>query len=216
MLVHPTRPYILNMTLKNSFLPSLFNGLFIFLLAWLAGLVVYSQDVARLQNEGLNLNMKADGIVVLTGGEGRVPAGLDLLQSGFAPRLLISGVDPRAGAQSLIQGHPAKSKMACCITLGVFAEDTHGNAKEAAGWAEKHDLKSLIVITSNYHMRRALLEFNQALPKTLISYYAVNPPQAHIGEWWAYSGTASLMMEEYNKLLLALVKAGLHHIMAPP
>lgn len=201
------------MNLKNTFLPSLFNGLFILLLAWLVGLVLYSQDVNALQNAGLNPNLKADGIVVLTGGTERVPAGLDLLQSGFAPRLLISGVDPRAGAETLIQDHPAKSKMECCITLGVFAEDTHGNAKEAAGWVKKYAMKSLIVITSNYHMRRALLEFHQALPKTTIDYYAVNPPQAHIGEWWQYPGTASLMMEEYNKLLLALIKAGLHHLM---
>lgn len=202
------------MNLKNFFLPPLFNGLFVFLLIWLGGLVFYAQDTIGLQNEGLNLNLKADGIVVLTGGTERVPAGLDLLQSGFAPRLLISGVDPRTGAETLIQNHPVKSKMECCITLGMFAEDTHGNAKEAAGWVKKYDLKSLIVITSNYHMRRALLEFHQALPHTTTYYYAVNPPQAHIGEWWAYPGTASLMMEEYNKLLLAFIKAALHYIMA--
>lgn len=176
--------------------------------------MVYSQDVIGLQKAGLNPNLKADGIVVLTGGTERVPAGLDLLQSGFAKRLLISGVDPRATIDSLIQDHPAKSKKECCISLGVFAEDTHGNAKEAAGWVKKYNLNSLIVITSNYHMRRALLEFHQALPKTELYYYAVNPPQAHIDQWWDYSGTASLMMEEYNKLLLAIVKAALHTLMA--
>lgn len=180
--------------------------------------MVYSQDVIDLQKAGLNPNLKADGIVVLTGGTERVPAGLDLLQSGFAQRLLISGVDPRATTESLLQDYPAKAKMAqkieCCITLGVFAEDTHGNAKEAAGWVKKYNLNSLIVITSNYHMRRALLEFHQALPKTELHYYAVNPPQAHIDQWWDYSGTASLMMEEYNKLLLAIIKAALHTLMA--
>ncbi|MBY0427630.1 MAG: YdcF family protein [Alphaproteobacteria bacterium] len=202
------------MNLKNSVLPPLFNGLFLFLLIWLAGLVIYSHDTMDLQKYGMNPNVKADGIVVLTGGTERVPAGLDLLQAGAAPRLLISGVDPRTGAESIIQNHPAKSKMECCITLGVFAEDTHGNAKEAAGWVKKYDLKSLIVVTSNYHMRRALLEFHQALPNIPIDYVAVNPPSAHIGEWWAYPGTASLMMEEYNKLLFAFVKAALHYIMA--
>lgn len=202
------------MNLKNSVLPPLFNGLFLFLLAWLAGLVIYSQDTMGLQYGGLDPNLKAGGIVVLTGGTERVPAGLDLLQNGFAPRLLISGVDPRTGPESIIQNHPVKAKMDCCITLGVFAEDTHGNAKEAAGWVKKHNLKSLIVVTSNYHMRRALLEFHQAMPDTPLHHVAVNPPTAHIGEWWAFPGTASLMMEEYNKLLLAFVKAALHSMMA--
>ncbi len=205
----------MNLNLQHSFLPTLFNGLFVLLLAWLAGLVFYSHDVIAIQNEGLNINMKADGIVVLTGGADRVPAGLDLLQSGFAPRLLISGVDPRAGAERLIQNHPAKSKMECCITLGTYAEDTTGNAREAQGWVTKHSMKSLIVITSNYHMRRALLEFRQALPRTTLSHYAINPPQARIAQWWIYPGTASLMMEEYNKLLLALLKAALQPLIVP-
>lgn len=203
----------LSVNLKNTFLPSLFNGLFVVLLLWLGGLIFYSQDTIRLQDDGLNPNLKADGIVVLTGGTERVPAGLDLLQNGFAPRLLISGVDPRADGENLLNNHPAKSKLSCCITLGVFAEDTHGNAKEAAGWVKKYSIKSLIVITSNYHMRRALLEFHQALPETTIHHYSVNPREAHIDEWWAHPGTASLMMEEYNKLLLAFVKAALHTAM---
>lgn len=201
------------MNLKQNFLAPLFNGFFFILLIWCAGFFLYTEDVLVMQAGGPDPSMRADGIVVLTGGSERLPAGLDLLQAGVAPRLLISGVDPRADGENLLQNHPAKSKLSCCITLGIFAEDTHGNAKEAAGWVSKFTMKKIVLVTSNYHMRRALLEFHQALPNTTVFRVSVNPPQAFIDEWWTHSGTASLLMEEYNKLLLAMVKAGLHNLM---
>ncbi|NDE90971.1 MAG: YdcF family protein [Alphaproteobacteria bacterium] len=199
--------------MKQSYLPPLFNGAFLLLLFWLAGFLVYAHDVVTMPGNGLNPNLHAGGIVVLTGGSERVPAGLDLLQNNFATRLLISGVDPRVDAEKLIQDHPAKARLECCITLGVFAEDTHGNAKEAAGWVKKYDLKSLIIITSNYHMRRAMMEFHQTLPDITLYHMAVNPQPARIDHWWEFPGTASLLMEEYNKLLLATLKASLHYLM---
>ncbi len=201
------------MNLRNSFLPPLFNGFFLILLFWLGGFLLFTNDVVTMPTNIIDPALKADGIVVLTGGTERVPMGLELLQGGYAPRLLISGVDPRANPTQFIQNHPARVKMECCITLGVFAEDTHGNAKEAAGWMQKYNMKSIIMVTANYHMRRALLEFHQALPHNLVYHVAVNPSIAHIDEWWLHPGTAGMLMEEYAKYIVATLKAAVHSIM---
>lgn len=202
------------MSLRQNFLSPLFNGFFFILLLWLVGFVLYTEDVLSMPSGVIDPALKSDGIVVLTGGTERVPMGLELLQGNYAPRLLISGVDPRANPTALIQNHAARTKMECCITLGVFAEDTHGNAKEAAGWVQKFGMKTIIMVTANYHMRRALLEFHQALPHTIVYHVSVNPAIAHIDEWWMHPGTAGMLMEEYNKYLLATIKAAVHSVMA--
>lgn len=202
------------MSIRQTYLAPIFNGIFLILLLWLVGFVLFTEDVLSMPSGVIDPDLKSDGIVVLTGGTERVPMGLDLLQSNVAPRLLISGVDPRANPTALIQNHAARSKMECCITLGVFAEDTHGNAKEAAGWVLKYKMKSIVMVTANYHMRRALLEFHQALPHTIVYHVSVNPAVAHIDEWWMHPGTAGMLMEEYNKYLLATIKAALHSVMA--
>jgi uncharacterized SAM-binding protein YcdF (DUF218 family) len=199
--------------LRDSYIHPLFNGLIVLLLLWLAGLFIFAADVAA-QNPGLGVVVrKVDGIVVLTGGTERVPAGLDLLAAGIAPRLMISGVDPRADTAAMIpEAHPAKNKRSCCITFGTYAEDTIGNARETAAWADRYAIKSLIVVTSNYHIRRAMIEFRQALPDVILIPYVVAADHVRTENWWNYPGTASLMLGEYSKYLLALVKGGLHAI----
>lgn len=200
------------MQLKNSFLHPLFNGGILLLLLWLAGLIVFADDASHAG--GIDPSIRVNGIVVLTGGSERIPAGLDLLQAGFAPRLLISGVNKDNDAEKLLGDHPAKAKLSCCITLGTDAEDTRGNARETAAWVKKNAVTDLIVVTSGYHMRRALVEMRLKLPGVTFIPYAVRPANAHLEEWWAYPATASLLMEEYNKLLAAYLKAGLKKVMS--
>lgn len=199
--------------LKESFIHPLLNGLIVLLAIWLAGLFVFASDVAA-QKDGLGMNIKkADGIVVLTGGTERVPAALDLLAGGMAPHLMISGVSPDSSAAKIIpQTHPAQRLIKCCITLGTYAEDTIGNAREAALWAQQYKMASLIVVTSNYHIRRALMEFRQTLPDVILIPYVVTADHVRADDWWNHPGTASLMLREYNKLLLAFIKFGLHRL----
>src|SRR5665213_1967374 len=106
----------------------------------------------------------ADGIVVLTGGETRLDRAVSLFESGVGKRLLISGVDETTTKETLkhlVNGGP---RFDCCADLGYAAEDTRGNADEAAEWSHEHNFKSLIVVTARYHMPRALLEFSHVMP----------------------------------------------------
>jgi uncharacterized SAM-binding protein YcdF (DUF218 family) len=192
---------------------SLFNFLLAVLLSWLLGFALFVHDAMRFPEGRPDEGLTADGIVVLTGGTARMEAGFDLLAKGAAPKLLVSGIDPRVDTKKLIPpGHPAAKKQHCCISFGPTATDTYGNAREAAAWASHGGMKSLIVVTSHYHMRRSLFEFHLAMPGVELKPHALAPGQVRIGEWWNYPGTASLLMSEYTKLLLAYARAPFHKL----
>jgi uncharacterized SAM-binding protein YcdF (DUF218 family) len=107
----------------------------------------------------------SDALVVPTGGGERIPRALALLKAGSAPLLFVSGVDRevRPGEFAAEYG-VAQATMACCITLGFDSVDTHSNALEVAAWARRRGLRSLRLVTSDWHMRRAALELRRELP----------------------------------------------------
>jgi uncharacterized SAM-binding protein YcdF (DUF218 family) len=105
-----------------------------------------------------------DAAVVLTGGAGRFEHAMDVLRAGKAKRLLVSGVDPSVTKPDLARRIPSGRKwLACCVDLGSESVDTRSNAEETARWLEKHKYRSVRLITSDWHMRRALYEFDRAL-----------------------------------------------------
>jgi uncharacterized SAM-binding protein YcdF (DUF218 family) len=118
---------------------------------------------------------RADGIVALTGGGGRLGPAVALLESGKANRLLITGVNPAATKAELRILLKGSSRFDCCADLGFEANDTRGNAMEAAAWARKHGYRSLIVITSSDHMLRSIAEFAGQMPDVRLMPYAVAP-----------------------------------------
>lgn len=108
---------------------------------------------------------KSDGIIVLTGGEGRIARGLELLRAGAAPRMLISGVDPEVKPGELAAEYKiGAALLACCITLGYDSVDTRSNARESAQWIARHKLHRVRLVTSDWHMRRAAWELRQTIP----------------------------------------------------
>lgn len=147
---------------------------------------------------------KADAIAVLTGGSVRVAAGLDLLAAGKAPRAFISGVHPGTTKSALaaIAGHA--QLIDCCVELGFEAIDTAGNAIEIAHWARAQNLKSLIVVTANYHWPRARIELARFLPGFDILGYPVIPERVKLDAWWSSPGTAGLLLGEFGKYVAAL------------
>ena len=109
---------------------------------------------------------KTDAIVVPTGGGGRIQRGLELLGQGQARQMLVSGVDEEVRPNEFAVEYrvPAQT-MACCVTLGFAALDTRGNARETAEWVAARKVRSLRLVTSDWHMRRAALELENALPE---------------------------------------------------
>lgn len=120
----------------------------------------------------------ADGIVVLTGGEGRVTTAVELLAEDRGRRLLISGVNPLVGEDAVrLAAGATPGLFACCIDIGREAANTIGNAEEAAEWARSNGFERLIIVTSDYHMPRALLELQAAMPGVeLVAWPVEGPP----------------------------------------
>jgi uncharacterized SAM-binding protein YcdF (DUF218 family) len=175
---------------------------------WLAGFLIFVITVTTATAP--NPLPPADGIVALTGGDDRVAAGLNLLATHEAPLLLISG----AGRGTYLGDFTdddvlAATRYASDITLGHMAGTTHGNALEAANWAHAHHMHSLIIVTADYHMPRAMLEMHAALPGITLIPAPVRPPAMQA---LFTLPTLRLLAGEYTKYLV--VRSGFGQLAA--
>ena len=106
----------------------------------------------------------SDAAIVLTGGSGRLEHGIDVLRARKAKRLLVAGADPSVTKHDLAARIPASGALLkCCVDLGSESVDTRSNAEEAGRWLAKHRFRSLRLINSDWHMRRAQYEFRKVL-----------------------------------------------------
>ncbi len=176
-------------------------------LIWLIGLFAFA-DRVRGYTPAPEPE-RADAIVALTGPSAeRVNAAVRLLEQDKGERVLISGVNREVRRQELRALTPGSNRLFnCCVDLGFEAEDTIGNAQEIAAWADAKGYDSLIVVTSDYHMPRALTEIRAAAPGVRLTPYAVETPSLDNSRWWKAAVTARRMTLEYVKYLAALGRA---------
>lgn len=173
----------------------------------IAGFFLFLSSIPR---SGAPLLAPADGIVVLTGGAQRVDGAVSLLAGGHGRRLLVSGVYARTTRAQLASQNPdAASLFNCCIDLDYRARNTIGNAIETRRWAREHDFRTLIIVTSNYHMPRALVEMRSILDDFELKSHAVVTGSVDPDIWWRSAATARLLLGEYGKYLVALVRTRL-------
>lgn len=153
---------------------------------------------------------ETDAIVVLTGGSQRLTSAFELMAAHRARWLFVSGVN-RETDLARLPGAAAlgADELACCVVLGHDADDTIGNAAETAAFVRGHAIASLRLVTSSYHMPRALLELKRALPGMRIVAHPVFPTGFRQDDWWRWPGSASLVVLEYNKYLAARVRHAL-------
>lgn len=174
-------------------------------LVWLGGLLWFAVGLPRGVDDP---ETPTDGIVVLTGGSERLAAGLELLATGKAQRLFVSGVDAGTDRAALEGANPAhKELFACCVEIGREALDTAGNAREVSRWAAAQGYRSLRVVTASYHMPRALLEMRRVMPEVELVANPVFPEHVKIERWWAWPGTAFLIAREFTKYVVSLLRA---------
>lgn len=172
-------------------------------ISWLAGLIWFAEIVTRLEPQPGN----TDAIVVLTGGSERVAEGIALLAAGSARLLFVTGVPDGVTGETLLSSvGTAQRELLPRIVLGHTAQDTAGNAAETAGWVEREGVTSVRLVTANYHMPRSLLEFRRAMPNISILPNPVFPDSFKDREWWRWPGTLGLMVREYDKYLMALLR----------
>jgi uncharacterized SAM-binding protein YcdF (DUF218 family) len=157
-----------------------------------------------LPNQQVALDREADGIVVLTGGTSRVIDALELLAAHRGKRLLITGVNAGTRIPDLVHENPQYGpQLTCCVDLDYSALNTLGNAVQARRWALDHDYHSLVVVTSAYHMPRALAELGHQLPDVTLIPYPVVSDRLRIEPWWSNGDTTRLVLSEYFKYLFA-------------
>jgi uncharacterized SAM-binding protein YcdF (DUF218 family) len=150
---------------------------------------------------------RADGIVVLTGGASRITDAIELLAAGRGRRLLITGVHPSASPKEIARHIPEYERIFnCCVDLDYSAMNTFGNATQARQWARQHKFTSLIVVTSAYHMPRAMAELGHQLPNVALIPFPVVTEKLRVEEWWSDPTTARLLLSEYVKYLVATVR----------
>lgn len=178
-----------------------------FAVLFLLGLVAFdfvrfSDGIARLAPPP---GIRAEGIVALTGGAARIDGALALLANGRGERLLISGVNPAVGRREIARLVEREQRQAFdgSVDLGHRARDTVGNADEARAWVEKNGFRSLIVVTSDYHMPRSMIELARAMPDVALIPYPVSSPHLDMGRWWRHTTSLKLLMAEYLKYTLA-------------
>ena len=153
---------------------------------------------------------KADGIVVLTGGSSRVSDAMELLAAGYGKRLLISGVHPTIAAADISRSvQEGQGLFHCCVDLDHSAVNTRSNAAETRRWARERGFKSLVVVTSNYHMPRAIVELSHAMPDIALISFAVVGDKWRDEPWWSSGATFRLVLSEYVKYVAAVVRVRL-------
>jgi uncharacterized SAM-binding protein YcdF (DUF218 family) len=188
---------------RFSVLRWLFRLILLSIFLWAAGFAVFVAMVWSA--EPPEPIPHADGIVALTGGDDRVGTALALLAAKDAPALLISG----AGRGTYLgdftpDDEAAATQYAAAITIGHEAATTRGNALETAVWAQMHHMNSLLIVTADYHMPRALFVIQQRLPTVTLYAIPVRPPAM---TRLLSAPTIHLLAAEYSKFLLA--RAGL-------
>lgn len=168
------------------------------------GFVAFTTQIAGREPAGVK---PADAIVVLTGGPSRIIDAVSLLNEGLGQRLLITGVNPATSSDEMRRALPDGERlMDCCIDLGHKALNTRGNALEAAEWTRERRFRSLVVVTSSWHMPRAMMELSRALPDVELVAYPVVTSRTEPENWWTDTGTLKLLVKEYLKYIMATVK----------
>ena len=163
--------------------------------------------VSSISSDEVSLDTKADGIVALTGAAARIPDAIELLATERGKRLLITGVYRATSSREIARITPLYAKyFACCIDLDRSALNTFGNALETRRWAREHNFNSLIVVTSNWHMPRAMAELAHQLPDVALIAYPVISEKVKTEPWWSNTDTARLLLAEYLKYLFALMR----------
>ena len=177
----------------------------IIILLWFAGFLWFLSLIPAQPNTS---TPKADAIIVLTGGALRLEHGFELLGENAAPVLFISGVEDGVTFNSLLRTKEYREFAGITtkenVILGYKARSTQGNAREIAEFVQKAHIKTLLLVTGNYHLPRSIYQIQQLLPEVVIIPEPVFPGHFASPLWWNYRDSLKLVFSEYHKYLYVL------------
>ncbi|WP_370873057.1 YdcF family protein [Peteryoungia aggregata] len=169
-----------------------------------AGFLVFADSVTNMRPPE---TVKADAIVVLTGGYQRIEQAIGLLKRGYGERLLISGVNPATTAGQIRKTtRTSPDLFECCVDIGYGAIDTIGNANETAMWIRDKGYRTVLVVTSNYHLARSLMELRRSDPDTTFIGYPVVNADLKTRNWYSEPDAMRTMLAEYGKTVVAYIR----------
>jgi uncharacterized SAM-binding protein YcdF (DUF218 family) len=178
----------------------LVNAILGLLLAWGVGFFVYVWTLAKEPSDHTTV---VDGIVVLTGGQGRIASGLVLFKKGLGRHFFISGVHKGVQAKQLARHQSLPSELHDYLQdshLGYDAQNTIENAIETAAWIKNHKIASIRLVTADYHIRRSVLEFERLAPGLQVIAHPVHTIKV-LNRY-----TAKLLWREYIKLSIRVAE----------
>lgn len=187
----------------------LIMGVVLLALVWTGGLMIFIGQLPRPTGNAYGGSAHDAGVAVYTGGGGaRISAAMAIFADGAGERLLISGVHPdtsRARLAEFWTGSP--DLFECCVDLDRKALTTEGNAQELSAWAQTHEYERIILVTSEYHMPRAVATTKARMPDAVLTPYPVASGYLD-GEGRPVSLKAwEELAGEYMKFILAHIKA---------
>ena len=152
--------------------------------------------------------VKADAIVAVSGGQTttRTLGAIKLYDEGYAPLIIFSGAaqDPNSVSNAaamrkiaLNAGVPASA-----ILVEEDSADTYENAQNSARIINDNSIKSILLVTSPYHQRRASIEFKRALGNGIkVINYSTSDENWRRSAWWKNSYALNLTLSEFQKIV---------------
>ena len=171
----------------------------------------FKERILTLQKDPINLSSK---VVILTGGTNRIKEGFEVIykldkKSITNLKVLVSGTGKGFSKLSLQEklnpGFDLRL-IECCVELDSVSQNTYSNAIETSKWVSKNNIEEILLITSNYHIPRSILEFQNKMPNLKILYYPIIPKKHQINKWLKSFETFSLIFIEYCKYIIANVR----------
>ena len=175
------------------------------IICWLIGFVAFAYRINHYQHDTTS---HADAIIALTGGRNRILEAIKLLNNKKADYLFISGVEKTSRLQDILNSNQITLDAENKVFLGTSAQNTVENALESKNWIKQHNIRSIRLVTSNYHLPRSIIEFETQTPHLKIIKHPVY--SEHVNKkWWTSWRTFSLIFSEYNKFLYTYLRTRL-------
>ena len=179
------------------------------LFAFVGGFLIFASFVARPMD---NADVRAEGIVVMTGGQHRLSEGARLLVEERGRRLLVSGANRAVTREDIHRASGLDARIFERVDVGYEALDTIGNAEETRDWARARGFRRMIIVTSTYHMPRTLVELRRAMPEAIFIPHRVISSKFKNQRWWQHPGTARLLLSEYIKIIPSAARLGVTRV----
>lgn len=173
------------------------SGGFLVAAVWLGGFIAFANQINHYP---LDDKTHTEAIVVLTGGRNRISEAIKAYNQGLSKKLFISGVEKNTSLAAISHEQDVTFPKEKAVMLEKKSTNTIENAIETRSWIKQNDIKSIRLVTSNYHIPRSLQEFQHQNPNLKIVVHPVYSDYV-AKEWWKSIRSFYLIASEYNKFL---------------